>query len=635
MKVSYNWLQEYIQEPLPSIDTAIEALTMHSFEVEGFESVGDDKVLDIKILPNRAHDCLSHYGIASEIAAVMGLSRVELLLSEALSPSTEVTIEIKTKLSKRATMVLIKNLKIGESPEWLKEKLKVLGHKSINSVVDVTNYLTYAYGQPMHAFDADKIAKGKKGTIDITIREAKEGEKITLLNGKEYTLQAGMVVIADKDKALDVAGVMGGKESEVTSSTENILLSLSHFDPVSIRKTAKTLGIRTDASHRFENGISMSQIDRALPYALKHITELAHGGVEGITDVIREKEEAVTVSVTAEKISSVLGVVLSSKEIIDLLGKQKIDAVEKGGAIIVTPSRERLDLTIPESIAEEVGRLYGYGKIAPAYLEPLKNPEVNLESHVSDSIREALSSEGFSEIYTYSFRDSGVVQIENPLAGDKKYLRKDLMSGMEESLEFNSKYLDLLGMSSVRLFEIGKVFREDGEFLHLAIGVWYPKNKKGLNTDEEVARAIKLVESKLRISVGDVSIVGGMAEIHMDRITKEVVAPETYGEYLSLGFAEGISYSPISQYPFAVRDVAVFVPNAVTVDAVREIIQKHTTPIVVRLSLFDTFVKGDKTSYAWRLVFQSKEKTLTDEEINTVMNPIYDTLKGQEGFEIR
>lgn len=643
MKVSYKWLQDYIEESLPPVEEVVEALTMHSFEIEGVEDLpaqagkDGDSILDVKVLPNRAHDCLSHYGIASEICSVMNLKRKELLPKAEFAKTDKIkSLSLDTKLSNRALMVYISNLSVGESPEWLKERLQTLGQKPINSVVDITNYLMLAYGQPLHAFDAQKITQNRKGNFEMAIRQvSKHGEKITLLNGKEVTLDNTMMVVSGGGVALDVAGVMGGKDTGVSSDTKEILLSLSHFDAVSIRKTAKAIGVRTDASQRFENDISPSLIDRVLPYALKLIAEIAGGVVVGGTDTYPKPQKQTTVSVTAEKISKILGIDIDSGTIISILARQNIVATDSVGNISVEVPLERIDLEIPENIAEEVGRLYGYDKISPTPLNGETSVKVDVENYVANSLRRILSGIGFSEIYTYGFRHGGEVEIENPLASDKKFLRSCLIDGMEESLNHNFKYMDLLGISEVKLFEIGKVFTSKGEFLHLSIGVKYPKSKKGIEPDEEIAKVIQEIEKSLSVSIGNLSIMSGVVEFDIERIIKEVSIPEKYPEDLFAGSDKNVSYKTISPYPFAVRDVAVFVPNSIPQEKVEELIKQHLNSNVFKFSLFDKFAKENKTSYAFRLVFQSNEKTLTDEEINSVLNPIYETLKAQEGFEIR
>lgn len=635
MKVSYKWLQEYIEDEMPTVETVVDALTMHSFEIEGVEDMGDDKVLDVKVLPNRSHDCLSHYGIASEIASVCGLKRKELLPMVEIPKTEEIKLSINTKNCDRQVMILIKDVKVSDSPEWLKEKLKVYGSRSINNVVDITNYLTFAFGQPMHAFDADKISKNKNGQYEINIRDAKVGEKIVLLDGKERELSTSMMVIADSLKALDVAGVMGGKDSGVSMETKNIILSFSRFDPVSIRKTAKSLNIRTDASLRFENEISSSLIDRSLPYAVKFISELSGAELLGMSEVNNKPQKENTISITKEKISKILGLDISAEDIVKVLERQNIKCEIKDSEISVTIPSERLDLELVENIAEEVGRIYGYEKIEPIPLGESPDVSINTDDCVASVVRHSLVNQGFSEIYTYTFVNNGVVELENPIAGDKNFLRRDLISAMEYSLEHNFKYADLLGLKDIKLFEIGKVFGDKGEKNHISIGIKFPKNKKSPSVDEELAKTIQKMEEDLGLSIGDVSIMSGVVEFDMEKITSEIKVGDSYPEYIFDGTQKNVIYKTISPYPFAVRDVAVFVPNSVTEEVITQIIKDKLTDIVVKFSLFDKFAKPEKTSYAFRLIFQAQDRTLTDEEINAVMNPIYETLKAQEGFEIR
>ncbi len=634
MKVSYNWLQEYIEDKLPDVKIVTDALTMHSFEIEEIVEKNGDFVIDVKVLPNRSHDCLSHYGIASEICSVLNLKRKDLLTPAILNKTDKLRVNINTKNCNRQMFVLIEDVNVSESPEWLKNKLNILGSRSINSIVDITNYFTFAFGQPMHAFDASKVLINSKGQYEFNIREAIKDEKIVLLDGKEYVLNESVVVIADNEKPLDVAGVMGGRDSGVTKATKDIILSFSNFNPVSIRSTAKKLGIRTDASHRFENGISQVLIERVLPYVLKTVSETSGGKIVGVLDVSKNTEKQQKISVPVSKISSMLGLTVSPEESISLLQRQKIETIIKDDFLEVTVPLERIDLKIPEDVVEEIGRLFGYKNIAPSPLVLDSKLIINQDVYISDSIRNILGETGFTEIYSYAFSSKGEVLLENPLAGDKKFLRSNLLTGMEEALEKNFKYLDLLGIDEVKLFEIGKVFKVKGETLHLSLGVKFPKNKK-INVDEEIARTIKLIEDKLDVSVGDVSIVGGVAEFDLERIKKELTSAEDYPADIWNIKNKNVTYKPISPFPFAVRDVAVFVPNEVSEEEVDNLIKVKLTDIVVRFSMFDKFTKEDKTSYAFRLVFQANDRTLTEDEINAVMNPIYEKLKSKEGFEIR
>ncbi|KND50206.1 MAG: phenylalanyl-tRNA synthetase beta chain [Parcubacteria bacterium C7867-003] len=399
MKVSYKWLQEYIEDKLPAVEAVVEALTMHSFEIEGVEEHGDDKILDVKILPNRAHDCLSHYGVASEVASVLNLKRKELLPKVSLPVTDKISLNINTKSCSRQMFVLVTGVKVTESPEWLKEKLSTQGSRSINAIVDMTNYLTFAFGEPMHAFDASKVSVNRKGQYEFNIRDANKGEKITLLDTKEYTLGTTHMVIADGSKPLDVAGVMGGKDSGVSEGTTDIILSFSGFDPVSVRKTAKALGIRTDASYRFENEIAQSLIDRVLPYAVQNITELAGGTVVGMVDLNKNPQKETTVTVALDKVSKMLGVSVAGDRAVELLARQNIKSELVDASIKVTAPLERLDIKIEEDVVEEIGRLFGYENVQPAKLEVEAKVKVNQGVFVSDRVRQILGQLGFTEIY--------------------------------------------------------------------------------------------------------------------------------------------------------------------------------------------------------------------------------------------
>lgn len=357
--------------------------------------------------------------------------------------------------------------------------------------------------------------------------------------------------------------------------------------------------------------------------------------MDGIAEEQQLKEVIRKIPVTAKKISNILGFEVTLEEIISILDKQQIYAEKTDDGVEVTVPLDRIDITIEESVAEEVGRVYGYHNIKPKKLGGEVAKGLNVRFFVADKIKTILVKNGFSEVYTYAFGKAGQVVIANPLSSDKKYMRTNLGNAMGELLEENFKYLDLLGLNELKIFEIGTIFKKDTEGMHLCLGVKYPKSKKG-NVDEEVARVINLIESELDVSLGDISIVGGVAEFNLDRVLEDITVPSEYGNELwQTETKENFVWKPISPYPFAVRDVAVFVPNEVGVEKVVELIKNNLNHIVVRFSLFDTFIKAEKTSYAFRLVFQASDRTLTDEEINAVMNPIYETLKAEEGFEVR
>src|SRR3989344_3402694 len=340
MKVSYNWLQEYISGKLPKPEKVAELLTMHSFEVEAVEKVGKDSVFDIAVLPNRAHDCLSHIGIAKELTTILKsrIKKYELRIKEDGRTKTSDFISIEIRDQERCPLYsacVVLNIKVGPSPKWLKERLETLGQKSINNVVDATNYVMLEMGQPTHVFDFDKIKnmqiqKSKfknqndnakfKNIKKIIVRRAERGENIKMLGAGEYKLTEQDLVIADDGGALALAGVKGGVKAEVAGETKNIVLESAYFESSAVRATSKRIGLRTGASWRFENGVVPTLPEKALDRAAGLIAKLAGGRVaSGVARARGVKFSPSRIFFTAGNINKLLGVNISEKEIFAIL----------------------------------------------------------------------------------------------------------------------------------------------------------------------------------------------------------------------------------------------------------------------------------------------------------------------------
>lgn len=317
MKFSYKWLQEYFKKDLPSISDLAEILTFHSFEIEGVEN----DLIDIDILPNRSHDCLCYQGIAKEISVLIGLTleRFDPLYEKEpnLRSSDQISLFVENfSLVPRATKRLVKNVKIGPSPIWLKEKLESIGQKSINNVVDITNYVMWETGQPVHAFDFDKIDSNQEGIKEIIIRNAQVGEKIITLDNREFKLDEEVLVISDRKKALDIAGIKGGIASGIDEQTQNIVLSVCNFNQANIRRTSKKLGLRTEASIRFANGLSPEKVGEALERLSQLISQITGGKIsEDILEVYPRKANPYKIGVSMEEIKNLLGANLSGDEV--------------------------------------------------------------------------------------------------------------------------------------------------------------------------------------------------------------------------------------------------------------------------------------------------------------------------------
>jgi phenylalanyl-tRNA synthetase beta subunit len=803
MKVSYNWLQEYFDKPLPKAEKLADILNTRAFGVEGILEFEDDYIIDIDVQPNRAHDCYCHSGIAKEISVLTGLPLKEIPAQGGEDNRTgggdnvgddfqsDFEIEIDHKKCFRYIGKEIKNVEVKESPDFIKKKLEALGQRSINNIVDLTNLVVFELGQPMHAFDKDKLDGNK-----IIVRNANKGEELTTLDDKHVVFDGNEMVIADQKEALVIAGIKGGKKAEVDESTKNIILESANFDPSLIRRTSKKIDIETDSSKRFEKGISPKLAEKAMNRITDLIKEYASGPDTQFGEKIDIYPRPIGVyktGVSLEEINSKLGINLKEKEIKEVLNKlgfefEKVKSkerfvetlkkaegtpfkygasvlndapnafdcssltsyaakesgqsiprmvidqfvwskeinkkdLEKGdlifsnqhiengnnqkkfkekpellkkpelinfiasehtnskeflsgtkvdkpmdhvgvylgdgkiihststndkGAVIedldssahfkdivgyrrifdkneeryvVTIPDERLDLRIKEDIIEEIGRVYGYEKIKekPIMGSDLSSGSVsNQEYNYLNKLRKQLTSLEFSEILTSTFVEKGDLETEKPVASDKAFLRNTLTENMKKALDLNEKNIDLLALERIKIFEIGHVFLKEGEKLMICIGVG---GKKAESIIQDVLDEI------------------GLKGQPKDGIVEIELKPEKT-DWIDFEEIEEKKYKPFSQYPFVLRDIAVWVPNKVSEEDLLEMIKKDAGELLANSRLFDTYIPspptgGGRVSYAFKLVFQSDEKTLTDEEINQIMDKITENLNKKEGFEVR
>ncbi|MES2059828.1 MAG: phenylalanine--tRNA ligase subunit beta [Patescibacteria group bacterium] len=656
MKVSHKWLQTFFKKPLPSSEEIAELLTFHIFEVEGIEKKANDDVLDVKVLPDRAAYCLSHEGIARELSA--------LLLDNEFIPRNPPEIEASPDVKGIAVLIEAKDVCdaysalsiIGisprETPLWLRNNLEAVGQRSINFLVDLANFVMTDIGQPLHVFDAEKISG------NISVRMANAGEKITTLDNKEVSLDSSVAVIGDDKTALAIAGIKGGKAAETTPHSTHVIVEAAHFDATAIRRTSMKLGIKTDASKRFEN-----DSDRATPdVALRHFAALLQKEdpdalVGNIVSVGGEKIDAKKIIIDPKFISEKLGKEISADEILECLTRGSISARREGDMISVSPSSYRKDLNIEEDIVDEVGRLYGYKNIDAKLPRIEADQEMNHEISIRNKARNFLIQNGYSEIYTYALQSTGEAEIANPLASDKGFYRSNLSSAMDEKLKQNLYYADLLGLSKIKLFEFGRVYKGGREFLALSIGVAYKKAKKGERVNDEIKEIrdelFSALGSKVEIlctiddsggiiskagkSIGTTNNIDGVMEVDFDTLTAGLSA-ENYANF-DLQNIEA-KYKPFSAYPFIVRDVAIWIPDGLDDNRVRDEFETIIDPafggtnLSITINFLDRFEKAGRISYAYRLAFQSFDKTLTDEEVNKIMEKIWDALKGK-GFEVR
>ena len=620
MKISYNWLKLYIPE-VPNPEKLRDVFTYHLCEVEGIEKIADgnnsDMIFDINILPNRAHDLLSHQGVARELASLLNIKFIDPTSKYKIpeSKSTELKIDVQSEKCRRYMGRIVRNIKVGPSPEWVVKHLESIGQRSINNIVDVANIVMYDCGQPTHVFDLDKVNGA------IVIREAKDGEEMTTLGGKEVEFTSSNMIIADQKNILAIAGVKGGKKAEVDNDTKDIIIEVANFDPTSVRKTAQALNIATDAKKRFENDLSPELAPYAMLELSSLISEMRPNAIfEDIVDVYPKKQEVKKLSFSINKISKILGLDVSIDEVKDIFKRYKIDYKNGDDIFEIVASPMRLDLVIEEDMAEEIGRILGYDKVKG------KLPKIDFKPKQNETYskilfaRNKLLNDGYSEVMNTTFSNSGEVEVLAS-ASDKNFLRTNLTDGLKESLKLNQTNSPLLGLSEIKIFEIGTVFKKGGSSSAQGFG----------ETKEE-----------MRVACGDKKEI---KEITLEEFCK-LALPDSPAKNLG-AFALGDTgqgtqlvgnrvFKMWSLFPFIARDIAVWVSENVKSEEVAKVIKENAGDMVARgPELFDEFKKGNKISYAFRLVFQSYEHTLIDAEVNKTMDNITEKIKENKGWQAR
>ena len=636
-----------------------------------------DAIIDLDITPNRP-DCLSVIGIAREIAALTGS---KLNITEVHYPELEgaidssVSVEIvEPDLCPRYCASLLIGIKVGESPQWLQRRLLACGMRPINNIVDVTNYVMLEYGQPLHAFDYNEI-RGKQ----IIVRRAQSGEIIATLDGVGRTLNPNMLMIADKERAIAIAGIMGGADTEVTENTNSVLIESANFNQAVIHRGSIAMRLSSEASLRFEKGLSRDLPLIALKRATQLMAELAGGKVaKGIIDVYPGKQCRESISLPVADIKRLLGVELDVGEIaktLELLGFSCRQA-ESNSKIHVEVPWWRTDVTCAADLAEEVARIIGYDRIPTTMLSsqlPRHEPVPMLS--LKRQLRNILVSCGFQEILTYSLTSLEMLgrlspelrligpapmKVANPMSREQEYLRTSLRAGLLSVLARNERYQE----DDIRLFEIGKVFLprekdlpQEKEMLCAVLSgsqhrlSWRSKEEP---IDFFVAKGV--VESILsQLGVGASFEKGEDESLCPGRIASVVVGGKNLGvvgelhpkvsgvfelsdvvylieidlDKLASFVVTLKKYQPIPRYPSTSRDVALLVDEKVTYQQICEIIQNF--PLVNLVALFDLYVgeqvPAGKKSLAFRIIYQSPTHTLTDNEVDKVQQQIIDKLQ--------
>lgn len=644
MLVVHNWLKDYIGEAAPSAEEIERLLTFHSFEIEGVETVGEHQVIDVDVLPNRSSDCLCHRGIAREIATLIGkdLENDPLRKEITLKGTGLITVDIQDREAcPRFTASLVTGIEVKDSPQWLQDRLVALGQRPINNIVDATNYVMYAIGQPLHAYDADKFPQ-VDGAWQFSVRFAKEGEVVSLIaeggknEDRDVTLKGTELLIVDasSNTPIGLAGVKGGRFAGVDARTTKIIIEAAHFDASLTRKTARGLGIVIDASKRFENECSRELPPYAQQEIIKLITDIAGGACEGVVDVYLEKKQNPPVVVRPEKVNALLGLSLEVDEMESILHRAGVVVERDTDQLVCTGPWERTDLNIEVDFTEEIGRIYGLDQIKSVTPEAVPLTELNVRHYYSEQIRTVLLDLGFSEVITSSFRKKDTIKLQNALASDKGCLRSNLVKGIDVVLEKNAGFTDLLGIDDVRVFEIGTVFHKTEtdvtEHVSVALGVRTKAAGYNPKDDVQVQEALAALEEVLDTTLKPV-IDKGVAEINFTEVLETLPEPTAYNPVPP---AVEIAYKPFSLYPAMTRDIAMWVPEESVVNEVSKTLEEAAGGLLVRITHVDSFTKEGRTSLAFRLVFQASDRTLTDDEVNAIMAGVYKKAE-EEGWETR
>lgn len=633
----------------------------------------EEDVVEFEITSNRP-DCFSIVGLAREAAATFrkpfNMPKIS-FKEEEKTMQGMININIESDLCPRYTCRIIEDVKIEPSPQWLRHRLTSVGIRPINNIVDITNYVMLELGQPMHAYNYDKI-EGKK----LTIRNAKKDEKLTTLDGIERTFDETVLVIQDENKLVDLAGIMGGENSMITEDTKTILLESANFNGTHIRLTAKKLGLRTDASSKYEKGldpnISLIALDRAC-----QLIEMLNCGkiLKDYVDIYNKKVENRTVDYDYTKINKLLGTNLSEKEIVDLLA---LIEVKSDGKTATIPTF-RPDLETQADIAEEVARFFGYNNI-PETLST-GTPTVGKKTYaqiVVEKLKNTLISCGLNEALTYSFespkvfekldieKDSNlrnVVSISNPLGEDFSIMRTTTLNGMLTSLSTNFKRRN----KEAHLFEISKIYipkelplkelPEEKELL--TIGMYGDVDffdAKGvfenifeclnINCEYSPCETISFMHTGRTAIITDEngSEIGYIGEVHPKVLNNYEIETKVYYGVLYMENLVTLStfektYKPLPKYPNIQRDIAMLVKDEINIKEIEKIIKSKGGKLLENIKLFDVY-KGEQIekgykSVAYSIMFRSNEKTLTDEEISSPMKKILKELEEKLNAQLR
>ncbi len=663
MKISLNWIKEYVEIPKKS-EILAHKLTLSGQEVEKIEDVEGDTVFELEVTPNRP-DCLNFIGLAREISAILNKTLRQPKIKKVKFSNNKCDILIQDKKDcHRYIGAIIKDVCVKPVSQDIKKKIFSLGLRSVNNIVDITNFCLMETGQPMHAFDYDKLEGGK-----VIVRRAKKGEKIIAIDDVEYALDPSILVIADAKRPVAIAGIMGGKDTEVTKKTKNILLESAYFDPSLIRRASRKLALRSDSSYRFERGVDMDTVETGANRAIDLIQQSAGGTPFARKDAYFTKKKKVLTSIGIEKdkIDRVLGASFSVLQIKIILKKLEFNVLQGAkNKLKVIPPSFRQDIKSDVDIIEEIARIVGYDQL------PLKLPEIKAQNVpvsktwiFKQKLRNALTGQGLDEIIGYTMigtkaLDRAKIDCEkpvcnsNPLTEDQQIMRPSALPSLLDVVSLNSKR----GQKDLKVFELGKIYLPSGEKEILSIAMtgracrdWRVTTKKKISfydikgVVEAVSRSFNVGEllmvskenasfekgQSARICFKD-KIIGFLGKIdasilseweikHQDVFFAQIETAVLYKESQRL-----LKYKSVSEYPCVVRDISLAVKKETLFQKIKETIVSLNEELLTKVDFVEQYL-GEKLPPDHRgitvsLTYQSFKRTLTENEVEQIHDRI-------------
>lgn len=693
MRVPFEWLKEFVD--LKAAPTEVgHKLTMIGLEVEAIEQVNDDYIFEVNVTPNRP-DCLSIIGIARELSAAY---RVPLKFPkhDVLSDPGELDFNVDildTPLCNRYAGRVVKNLKIAPSPDWLKSRLDKCGLRSINNIVDITNYVLLEFGHPLHAFDLGTI-KGHRIRVGTpnTVKGNGANIKFETLDGIKRDVPPDSLMIWDAKRPIAIAGIMGGLETEVNDATKDIFIESAYFDPMSVRRTSKLLGLKTESSYRFERETDIKVLKKALDRAAYLMKEVAGGTIYGKIDLYPKRYAPVRINIKYDEINGLLGLKLKKKEILACLDGLGLEIKEEPDHLIISPPAFRKDLKGKADIVEEIARMYGYDKITPELPKATIGMEwqgseiKNDQAGIKKNIREALLKLGYAEAVNYSFMGlheldllgiaendnrRNLLQVKNPLRAEDSFMRSTLVPSLIKNLVHNISH----GNKEIELFEMARVFINEmpnslpTEKDHLA-AIYYRERNGSLYKDDildfyKVKGSVEAIFNDLKIHghsfvrssepflhpgqsadiflMGNkIGYLGAISPAIIDVLDIKANKPAVIALELDIDSImpytlQVVKYMPLPKYPFIERDTAVILAQSLEASNIINWLKAYSSELIEDIHIFDVYqgknIPQGKKSVAFNIRYRAANRTLKDDEIDAlhsaVVKYILDKTDGQ------